>query len=247
MLNHHVPHEYVTCQELLEGIALRYPVIYAPHIRAIGDDVIEVLIDYVRRGGRLIADVQFGFMDPWGKVRPTGRRGAVESLFGAWIDTIHDARTEPHAVNGIAIQGFFGDLKTTIARPLIRFDDGRCAVSEARIGRGSAVIIAFDAARQCFQPGASPAAEKLIADLTTADDPPRWRCNAPLAFRLSAPKSDHYFLINDGEAMSAVLDVYDRRYAAGGEVVEDAPIDLSGTIAVELPARSGKWLRFARK
>ena len=248
LLNAHVAYEYLTSEELTESpdIALRWPCVYAPHLRAVGDDVIDVLASYVRRGGRLVADVQFAFMDPWGKVRPTGPGRKVEQLFGAWNDTIHDARTEPHTVNGMAVEGFFGDLKTTDARVLARFDDGRPAVSERRLGRGTAVLVAFDAARMCFKPGRGDI-EGFIAELVTAAAPPKWRATCPLAFRLSAPNADHYFLINDGPAMSCFLAAADRTYAAGLEVIEDAPLSVDGTIAVELPARSAKWLRLERE
>ncbi len=246
LLNRHVAFEYVTAEELVErpDLAMRYPVLYAPHLRAVGEDLIDVLEQYVRRGGRLVADVQFGFMDVWGKVRPTGRGRRLERLFGAWIDTIHDARTEPHTVNGAAVEGFYGDLKTTDARVLATFDDGRAAVGERRLGRGTAVLVAFDAARMCFKPGRADV-EGLIAEVATAAEPPKWRATAPLAFRLTAPGADHYFLINDGEASTCFLSAADRRYTAGLEVVEDRPVSVDGTIAVDLPARSAKWVRLA--
>jgi beta-galactosidase len=245
LINAHVPFEYVTSAELLEGIALRYPVIYAPHLRALGREAADALGDYVRRGGRLIADVQFAFLDPWGKLHPTGLGGLREGLFGAWIDTIHDARTDPRSANGIAVEGFFGDLRTTSARVICRFDDGRPAVSEARVGKGTAVLVAFDAARMCHRPG-NLAMEGLLADLVTAGWRRPWRCTAPMTFRLSAPKADHYFLINDSAARTAFLSVFDREYTSAREVIEEGDIDLSGTIAVELPAQSAKWLRFER-
>jgi beta-galactosidase len=126
---------------------------------------------------------------------------------------------------------------------LARFADGRPAVIEHRLGRGSAVLLGFDAARMCHRPGRSEV-ERLLADLATADAPPRWSCDAPMAFRLSAPSADHYFLLNDGPDRTALLRVFDRQYASGEDVLERTPIDTSGTLAIELPERSAVWARF---
>ncbi len=245
LIDSKVPFEYVTMAELAEGIACAYPTLLVPHARAVSQETLEHLQEYVAKGGRLIVDVQFGFADCWGKCHTAGAGSPLETLLGAWVDATHDARTSPVRLGEIEIDGFFGDIETTDARVLGRFDDGRVAITEHRLGRGSAVLVGFDAARMCHRPGNS-LVEKLLADLAVGDTPPKWTCDAPMAFRLSAPKADHYFLLNDGPARPALLRVFDRCYSAGEDVLERRLIDTDGTIAVDLPERSAVWARFDR-
>lgn len=241
----HIPFEYVTGPELLEGIAAAYPAIYLPHMRGISAELMEALAAYVRAGGRLIADVQVAFEDPWSKVHPTGPGELVDRAFGAYVDMIHDSRTGRVSVNGMEVEGFIGDLVPTSAKVIARFDDGRPAITEAVIGRGSAVLIGFDAARMCWKPG-RPDIEGLIAALCLADDRTGWTCTAPIALRRTTLAADHYFLLNDGPAQTAWISAPDRVYTAGEDVLTGAAIDVSGTIAVPLEKESAMWVRLAR-
>lgn len=243
LINHHLAYEYLTDAELAEGIAEVYSTIYVPHARAISAETIESLRRYVENGGRLVVDVQFAFMDPWGKLHPKGPESMMERLFGAWVDMIHDSRTSPVLINGRPVEGFYGDLVPTDARTLIRFSDGRPAVTELLVGKGSAVLIGFDAARMCHRPGRSDI-ELLIADLASGGAGRGWRCTAPIAVRRVTDRADHYFLTNDGPACSCLLETYDRKYRSGLDVIEDQPIDVAGTITIELPEQSAVWVRF---
>ena len=167
-------------------------------------------------------------------------------MFGAYVDTIHDVRTAPQTYSGMPVTGQFGDLVPTSARVLGRFDSGKPAITEVQLGRGSAVLIGFDAARLCCEPGRQDV-EALIARLCRGDAARDWECDAPMAFRLSAPQADHYFLLNDGAARTVIISAHDHRYAAGELVIEQTPIDVGGTIAVSVPAFSGVWVRLQKK
>ena len=246
LIDAQVPFEYLTLDELAEGIGLCYSTIYAPHMRAISREHIGLLADYVKKGGRLVADVQFGFHDQWGKLHRTGKGGPHEWLFGAYIDTIHDTRTNPVRYSGMEIDGFYGDLVPTRAKVLGRFDHGSPAVTEHRLGRGTATLIAFDPARMCWRPG-NPPLQTWLAGVVRGNNPRKWECDAPMAFRLSSPAADHYFLLNDGPRRWATIRAHDRAYTSGQYVIERRPIDIIGTIAVDLPERSGVWLRLARR
>lgn len=249
MLNQGVPFEYVTEDELLAGIGLAYPAIYAPHLRSISDELLAALLAYVEKGGRLIADVQFAFEDSWGKLRATGPGGWQERLFGAYIDTIHDARTNRLRLNAFDVHGFYGDVQVTRARVLASFDDGMPAVTEVQIGQGSAVLVGFDAGMMCHRPGCEPV-EQLLAALAWGDNRRSWECSAPIAFRRSAPTADHYFLINDGPARTAWLKVFDRVYRHGEDLITGRAITCAGSpsqiVAVELPAESAMWVRMEK-
>jgi beta-galactosidase len=240
-----VAFEYLTPDEILKGITGVYPAIYLPHVRACSDELLEALLRYVQGGGRLLADVQIGFQDPWGKVRLRGRGRILDRSFGAWVDQIHDARTRPQRVDDAEVRGFDGNLVTTRARVIRRFASGRPALSEARIGRGRAILAAFDPARECWLPGNAPM-QAILADLYRGDAPRRWWSDAPMAFRRSGKAADHWFFVNDGPARTAVLRVYDRTYRSGLDVLTGKAIPVEGTIALDLPAMSALWLRMER-
>jgi len=238
--------EYLTTDEILAGLAGVYPTVCLPHVRCVGDDVLDALRSYVEAGGRVVADVQIGFEDQWGKLRRHGEGTPVERLFGAWIDNVHDAATRPQSVDGVGCPGFFGDLVSTSARVLRRFATGAPAVTEARIGRGSATLIAFDAARSCWKPG-DAAMQDLLAGHLRGETAPRWSCDVPQTVRRRHADADHYFVINDGPARSAVLRVFDGDYATVEDVLGGGSEEFRGAIPVEVPAYDARWLRCARR
>lgn len=241
-INQQVSYQYLSLHEIAAGLAGVYPAIYLPHVRCISDETLGLLREYVENGGHLIADVQIGFEDQYGKIRTDGAEGAVAHCFGAWIDDIHDARTRPQTVDGIQMPGFFGDIQTTTASVLQRFDTGKPAVTQAHIGRGLASLLAFDAARNCWEPG-NEALEQYLGDLMRGGNPRRFACSIPMTFRRSAGSADHYFAINDGPARSAVLHVYDRAYSKVEDVLSGEAQNIGGAIAVDVGAYSGLWLR----
>jgi beta-galactosidase len=184
-------------------------------------------------------------MDQWGKVRRRGRGTLLDRLFGGWVDVVHDARANPMTVDGMSVEGFYGDLMLTRARPVAVFGNGRPAVSENRLGRGAAVLIAFDPARLCWKPGRSDI-ERWLGQMYRGGRERRWWSDAPMVVRRSSPGADHWFIINDGPARDAELCVHDRTYRSGVDVLSGERVQTGGSVALRLPERSGLWLRFAR-
>ena len=119
----------------------------------------------------------------------------LDRLFGAWVENIHDGRTNLQTIDGMELEGFYGDLELTSAKVMKRFCDGRPAITEARIGRGQALLIGFDPARQCWRPGAT-GLEALLADLIRGESPRTWSCDVPLTLRRRCAEADHYFIIS---------------------------------------------------
>jgi len=245
LINKNISFEYVTAQEIMEGIAAYYPVIYVPHARAVSNELYEKLKEYVAKGGRLIADVQFGFIDEYGKLRPTGKDGRMDELFGAYFSMIHDTRTNQLTVNEMDVNGFYGDISSTKARPIYSYQNGKPAVTEHNYGKGMATLVGFDAAYMCHT--GNEAIEDLIATIVNYNDKPQWECNLPMTYRLYGEKADHYFIFNDGEAKNAIIKAYDANYTKGTLVLEEATIDVSGTISVLVPAQSALWIRLEKE
>lgn len=245
-INHQISFEYFTDRELLEGLGQRYPIVYAPHLRAISEAVFHALTSYVQGGGILIADVQFGFLDSHGKLRRTGPGSPHDKLFGAWFENIHDARTGGPAFRGQAIQGFFADISTGSADCLERFSTGNPAITRCRNGAGAALLIGMDPAREAWKPG-NVSMESLIADLVRQHIPAEWSCSHPLTFRLRTNAADHYFLINDGPETKATLDLEAPAPAGILDVIEARHLEArKAAVDLLLPAGSGRWIRVNR-
>lgn len=248
LINAHVPFHVLTVEELDTPLAERYRVLYAPHLRTLDDGLLDRLLRFVEEGGRLIADVPFGFNDPWGKLLKTGRGSKIDQLFGGWITAIHDTRTNARQLGQTAIHGFYAGLGISDARVLASWEDGEPAILEKTFGAqgGSAVLIGCDLSRQCLKPG-NHAAESLLADLVKTGRQPAWRCSAPLAWRRRCGKADHYFLVNDGPRTPAWIDCFDAEYTGGVDVLTGETFSLDGTISCELPQDSACWLRLERR
>ncbi len=252
LLNAHIPFHYLTTDELGSAGAQRYRVIYAPHLRTLDEATLDQLLDFVEQGGRLIADVPFGFNDPWGKLLKTGPGSRIDRLFGGWISAIHDTRTQPRTLGQAAIHGFYADLGVSDARVLASWDDGAPAILEkthpvkSKPGAGAAVLIGCDLSRQCLRPGHMQA-ERLLANLVGVGQRKHWRTSAPLAWRRRSAEADHYFLLNDGPRALALIDCFDAEYAKGVNVLTGEEIAVQQTVSCEVPKDSACWLRFARK
>ncbi|MCC5850109.1 MAG: beta-galactosidase [Verrucomicrobia bacterium] len=247
LIDAHIPFHFLTTDELGTPQAERYRVLYAPHLRTVDEALLDRLLRFVEGGGRLIADVPFGFNDPWGKLLKTGAGSRIDQLFGGWSTAIHDTRTHPRRLGRSEVHGFYADLAVSDARVLASWEDGAPAILEKSFGAngGSAVLIGCDLSRQCLQPGNAPA-ERLLADLVGAGRQPGWRTSAPLAWRRRCAKADHYFLVNDGPHTLATIDCFDAAYTVGINVLSGETIPMQGTISCELPAESGCWLRFLK-
>lgn len=245
LINAKLTFHYVDTRELADPSSARYRTIYVPHLRTVDDQTLERLTAFVEAGGRLIADGPFAYNDPWGKLRHAGPDTPAAHLFGAWIAAIHDARTQPRQLGRVDVRGFFADLKPSDGRVIARFDDGSPAIVEKTLGAGSAVLVGCDLSMLCLKPGNEPA-EQLLSELVQAGTQSDWRCSTPMAWRRRCAKADHFFLINDGPAQTAMLSVFDAQYTSAMDAMTDQPLPSGPTIAVELPERSARWIRFQR-
>lgn len=244
-LNQQISFEYLTDRELLAGLGERYPVLYAPHLRAVSDEVLDALQAYVEAGGWLVADVQFGFLDAYGKLRRTGPGSRHNRLFGAWLENIHDARTGGPCFRGEPVRGFYGDLGVGAAECHERFATGEPAITVNRLGKGCAVLLAMDPAREAWKPG-NDLAEQLIGEWVRRKVPAQWKCSHPLTYRLPTAHAEHFFLINDGAAGEAVLELEGAVPGAVKDVLEEVTLPAGKRIRVALPEASGVWLRVER-
>lgn len=245
-INEQVDFQFLTTEEIEAGLSGVYEAIYLPHVRCLSEETLAALTAFVEAGGRLIADVQIGFEDQWGKLRKNAQDSLLARCFGGWIDNIHEATYRPLRVDDIEVDGFYGDLTLAGAEVIRRFDNGVPAVIEHQVGKGTATLVAFDAARMCWNANHGTRVEGFLADLYRGPQARRYSCDIQTTYRRRHVDADHYFIVNDGPSRSVVLRAYDQQYSQVEDVISGEIKVCTGTIGVEVPAYGGVWLRCAR-
>jgi beta-galactosidase len=242
LIDGNVPFEYVTPTDLRRGLAARYRVIYLPAVLALQRDLFDVLARYVADGGRLVIDLPTAWYDEWTRLFPTGKGSKFSEVFGATLDDFQfSGVNRTLRLGDYTLEGFVATLTPTAAGVLARYDNGRPAITENRHGRGSAVILGWEASGNCLRPGNAAGQALLLRHALGGLSSP-YACDGAIAYRLAAPEADHYFLINPhSEPVQATLRTPGRTYARAEDPVAREPINLSAPISV--PAHSARWVR----
>jgi beta-galactosidase len=243
LINANVPWEHVTIDDLSNGLAGRYKVIYLPAQLALTEKLLTMLTTFVEQGGRVVLDAPGGWYDEHGLVFNTGRGSKFEKLFGVEITDFQYSNNVPRLLNNQRMDGFILEVQPTRARTVHSFQTGEPAVTENVVGKGTAVILANDASFSCFQPGNAQMETHVVTSALGKWDSP-YGCQGAVVYRLAAPEADHYFFINDDEARQVVLDTKKYRYVSASDPVSGETLPLGEHI--ELEAYSGRWLRLQK-
>ena len=234
--------EHVTGRDLEAGLASRYPILYLPSIIGLKRSHIPLLKAYVEQGGRLVMDMPGGCYDERGKVLFTKQGTAFEELFGCELqDVQYSGNNVVWSIDDMELFGYTADLKPTTAEVLATYDSGKPAVTENKLGKGSAVILGWEAARSCYLPDNHLAQERLVEALLGGSQPFYRFQGEAVAYRLAAPEADHYFLINEGDASAGSFTRLPYDYQEVTDVLTGESIDLSKPISVA--KADGRWIR----
>jgi beta-galactosidase len=240
-----IPFEFITEQDLRAGLTARYKAIYLPHEAVLSKDLFRILHDYVKNGGRLVADVPAPWWDEYGRVQQTGLGTPFESIFGVTVNIFQGDRNVHRSVDGEAIEGTYADLSLTRAIKTSSFDTGDAAVTEVQLGRGSASYIAFEASLLANGTEKDKAVTSWARNLilrTTVQSVPAWTVSGAIAYRRVAPHAHHYFLINNGPAVDAVIKA-ETAYSHVQDAVTGEEIGSGAVVHVMLEANSARWVR----
>ena len=243
LIDGNIPWEHVLPSDLEAGLGPRYQAIYMPAQMALSNKLLGLLTDYVSRGGRLVMDAPGAMYDDHGLVLWTKQGTAFEKLFGAEIADVQYSNNVPRHLDSQKLDGFILELQPTKATVLARFQTGEPAVTEYHLGKGTAVVLAFDASFACFAPGNTHMEARLRRYTLGTIVPPYAAANT-VVYRLAAPAADHYFFINDGPPTTAQLDTRNYRYASVSDPVTGEQLRLGAPIALE--GYSGRWLRYRK-
>lgn len=240
LINANVPYEYVTATDLRAGLAPRYRVIYVPFGISISDDLLNVFSTFVASGGRLVMDMPSAWYDAYGALLSTDRGTAFERVFGTVIDEYQYAGTNrPVRLGELELKGFTTRLSPTTARVVERYDDMKPAITENQFGRGTAVILGYEASMMAFKPGNTKAEAHLVRQVLGSIEPP-YAATGAIVYRLASPKADHFFLINDGPATTAKLETKLTSYRQVVDAVTGEVLNLN---AIRIPGYDARWLR----
>lgn len=247
LINGNIPWEHVTARQLADGLGPRYACIYVPAFIALSERLRKDLIAYVEQGGRVVMDLPSAYLDEYGRVLYTGEGTDFEKLFGVKLREYTYSRevNTTFCLRGEALEGFTAELTPTTARVLAEYDDrGKAAITENKLGKGTAVLLGCQASLNCHLPG-NDRYENLIREFSVDAPALPYRCDDLIVYRQVAPGADHYFLINDtGREVTAKLEIREGAAGAAEEVMTGEPVaDLS---AIAVPPEDGKWIRVAR-
>ena len=242
LIDANVPFEHVTARNLRAGLAKRYPIIYLPAMIGFPHDLLDLLRDYVREGGRLVLDLPGCWYGTDGRLMPTGPGSVFAALFGASLDDFQYGNNRPRRIGDLDVAGWCADLTLRGAQARATYDGGAPAITEHRLGRGTAVILGWDASLQCFAPGRQAHQDALVRH-TLGDLRSPYRCGT-VCYRLPSSGADHWFLINDGPRRSVAFTPGPHRSAAWMDAVtgEDLPLGRD----VEVEGWGGRWIRTVR-
>jgi beta-galactosidase len=250
LINHNIPFEYVTDNDILNGLANRYPVIYLPYMLAIDQETLKGLKAYVNKGGRLVADFPLMMLDNYGRLNKQLPGSDFEELFGFSTADYFYASDSTKKYKGKQIDGQYGVMKLSGAKVMETWDDGSPAIISHESGQGSTLVFNFEAARLAFKPG-NIFIEELLVTNTLKGIKPIFETNKEshtMVFRRSAPLADHYFLINDAETETISIWSNDISYVSAIDVITEKEHNISNNkITLEVPGKSGIWIRVEKR
>ncbi len=250
LMNHHIPFEYLTERDLDAGLAARYPVIYLPYILALDAKHLQILKDYVRDGGRLVADFPLLMLDNYGRLNKQLDGSDFAELFGVQTADYYHSFNREMVLNGDPLQTQYGQLKLSGAEVVETFENGLPAVVSSTYGKGSTLMFNFEASRMVYAPGNNKMEQFLSFHTLGQIRPPfevKGAANS-MVMRRSAPEADHYFILNEGKAEEIEICSDVISYASATDVYTDQSLKVSDKkIRIAVPERMGVWIRAVHK
>ncbi|MCB0588710.1 MAG: beta-galactosidase trimerization domain-containing protein [Phaeodactylibacter sp.] len=246
LMNNNIPFEYLTERDLDAGLAARYPIIYLPCLLALKDEHVKIIKEYVRQGGRLVADFPVLMLDTYGRLNKQKEGSDFAELFGLQIADYYHSFNRNMVFDGDSLYTQYGVLKLNGAKVVNTFTNGVPALTSHLYGEGEAVLINFEASRMTYLPG-NDKMEDIVTFCTLGDIRPPFEVKGnkeSMVMRRAAPAADHYFILNDGPAEEIVIRSDVIRYRAAENVYTGEQLQLiQDGFTVKVPERSGVWVR----
>ena len=243
LMNANIPFEHVTADDLKNGLAKRYKVIYLPAVISLDKEILDILDNYVKEGGRLVLDLPSGKFDQYTALLPTGKTSQFAKIFGLSLDNFQfSGSNKTIGLQGAEWTGFVADITPITAEVKAFYSTGKPAITENKYGEGSAVFLGLDLSHQCLRPGNVQAEQMLVRHTLGQKLKSPYSCKQALVYRLSASDADHYFFINDGPAKTVVFRS-DFSYKEALDALTGEVVDLK---SLRLEADDARWVRMQK-
>lgn len=246
LMNHHIPFEYLTERDLDAGLAARYPIIYLPYVLALDDRHLKLLKEYVAQGGRLVADFPVLMLDNYGRLNKHLPGSDFAELFGLQVADYYHAFNQEITLEGMPLNTQYGDLKLNDAKVVHQFENDIPAVLAHTYGKGEVLLLNFEASRLTYLPG-NEVLEDLLTYYTLGNHRPSYEvlnAQQSMVLRRTAPRADHYFILNDGSAEEIIIRSDVLNYGKVINVYTGASMRKTEKgFNVQVPERSGVWIR----
>ncbi|MBC8035093.1 MAG: beta-galactosidase trimerization domain-containing protein [Chitinophagaceae bacterium] len=239
LINANIPFEYVTASDIRNGLAQRYKVIYMPAQVSVNEDLFPLLTKYVTEGGRLVLDAPGGWWNEQGKVLNTSKGSGFEQVFGASVADFQYSNNVPFKIGEQLLNGFVLELKPTTASVVERFQNGLASVTENKLGRGQALILAADASFSMKGKNNS-FMERWTLKHAMGNWKSPYSCPGAIIYRQAAPGADHYFLLNDDQNKRVAFSSTRYQYKSFTDALTGQKVNPN---AIELEAYGGRWIR----
>ena len=244
LINADVPFEYLHPDDIMDGLAARYPVIYLPGVIALNEELLPYLQEYVEQGGRLVMDMPGAWMDINSALFPRGEGSEFANLFGTVLREYQfSGINRDWYLQDNHLVGSIGSFNPLQAKVIASFKNGKPAVTEHQYGKGKAVLVGYEAARNCFTRG-NDEMEKMMLQYALGDYETPFQSEGAIVYRLASPQADHYFLLNEGEEKEVDLTFDYYKYTGASDAVSGENLDVNGKI--KLPAHGARWLRYEK-
>ncbi|MEM1137778.1 MAG: beta-galactosidase trimerization domain-containing protein [Bacteroidota bacterium] len=243
LMNANVPFEYVTPDDIKNGLVMRYKVIYLPSVIAMDREILTILDSFVQQGGRLVIDLPGGKFDENTSILPTGETSLFAKIFGATLDNFQfSGSNKTVSLAGKEWTGFIADITPKTAEIKATYSTGKPAILENNYGEGSAVILGLDMAHQCFEKDNVLAEQLLITHTLGEEIKSPYACEGALVYQLASPQADHYYFINDGAAKSVIFRTINK-YSKVTDALTGEEVDLT---SIRLEADDARWIRMEK-
>ncbi len=143
----HIPIQFIDLEQLKQGTAQGFEVLYIPYSYAMDDQAVAALRDFVSKGGTLWADGLTAWKNEAGEIRPT-IPGGLSEVFGVEASDIYPVKAdEPYSVtpqNEAAGELWKLPLELKGAEVVLRDRDGKPFATRNHFGKGQ--VLYFESA-----------------------------------------------------------------------------------------------------
>ena len=154
------------------GELKRYRLLLLPAVENMTQEIADAIRDFTANGGTVIAESPFAFKDGNNMFKGYAPICGLEQVFGVTMFDREGRETAPEMEYpaGKAPCCFYWHVLEPAEKleATVPYEDGRCAISSCRFGKGTAILAGTEIFRQYYESPAAPAVEWLRETILTS-------------------------------------------------------------------------------